>query len=73
MQKKEDKKDRVKIKGIIGIIIITSFIFIKYATVYNLFPENKLVFGMVLFFIAVAGIFMAYPYIQRLLGADKYY
>ncbi|MCD4757053.1 MAG: hypothetical protein K8R39_02190 [Arcobacteraceae bacterium] len=74
MQKKEDKRDKVKIKGIMGIIgVIISFICIKYATVYNLFPENKILVVSIFFFTSIIGIFMAFPFIQRLMGSDKYY
>ena len=46
------KKNWVKIRGIIGLFVfIITLVFTKIATVYNIFPDKRLLVGFILFMI----------------------
>ena len=46
------KKDWVKIRGIIGLFVfVATLVFTKIATVYNIYPDKRLLVGFITFII----------------------
>ena len=70
--KKNEKKDMIKIKGMIGIFLFCiTIVYTKVSTIYNFDDGNPLFIGMLLLAVIVISIFLAYPYINRLVMTGK--
>ena len=63
------KWDKVKIKGILGIILfIVGIVFVKYATAFNLYPNGASeLIAYSTFLILLFSIYLSYDYIGRLM------
>ena len=69
---KNEKKDMIKIKGMIGIFLFCiTIVYTKVSTIYNFDDGNPLFIGMLLLAVIVISIFLAYPYINRLVMTGK--
>jgi len=70
--KKNKKRDIVKIKGIIGLIIFVScLVTVKVLNIYYLHGENRMEIAGILAILMVVSLFMFSPYIQRLTTTGK--